>query len=520
MSKTPTPEQQAVFDAISSGTGHVAVEAVAGSGKTTTAIGCASLGSGKVGFVAFSKPIAEELKGRLNGTARACTMHSLGLAAVRKAHPSIQVDENKPTRLLQQLRPCWYYETRKGKRATDQARATVALARLAKYALVQVSDESEAHAFRDLVERHNVEIPDGMEGEVFSATSHLLCEEANDTTSLDFDDMIWLPEVLDIPTERFDLLLVDESQDLSAAQQALAFRASEGGRMVPVGDRRQSIFGFAGADPEAFPRLISRLGSSPAGCLERPLTVTFRCPVLHVSLAQKIVPQIQAAPGAIDGVIRHVAEDDLRRHLAPGDLVISRRTAPLVSLAFKLLASSVPVLLRGRDVGKGLLDLVEQLKADTPVRLLEQLELWRGRELEKLERKDAPESHLQSVHDRADCLKELAAGASTLGLLRETITSLFGDDHTSAEGKVVLSSIHRAKGLEADRVTIIDTKSLPLVLTCRHCRGRGCDRCGQTGTRTRPWEFEQELNLAYVAVTRAKKELTFAGPLPAPLGGW
>jgi len=514
----PTPEQQAVFEAIASGTGHVAVEAVAGSGKTTTAIGCASLGKGKVGFVAFSKAIAEELKTRLNGTARACTLHSLGLAAVRKACPSIQVDEGKPTRLLQILRPDWYYESRKGKRAKDEARACIALSRLAKYALVDPV-RGERQAFAALAERHALEMPDDA-GDVLDHVSRLMAFSADETDSLDFDDMIWLPEILDLPTERFDLLLVDESQDLSAAQQALAFRASEGGRMVPVGDRRQSIFGFAGADPDAFPRLIGRLGESPAGCLERPLTVTFRCPVSHVVLAQQIVPQIQAAPGAIDGVIRHVSEEDLRRHLAPGDLVISRRTAPLVTLAFRLLAASVPVLLRGRDVGKGLLDLVEQLRADNPIRLLEELELWRTRELEKLERKDAPDSHLQSVHDRADCLKELAAGSVSLTALRETIGKLFGDDPGSAEGKVVLSSIHRAKGLEADRVAIIDTKSLPLVLTCRHCRGKGCDRCGQTGTRTQPWEFEQELNLAYVAVTRARKELTFAGPLPTCFGGF
>src|SRR5262245_58726865 len=83
--RTPTPQQQALYDAVASGTGHVAVEAVAGSGKTTSAVGCAAVARGRVGMVAFNKHIAAELQSRLGGTAKACTLHSLGFAAVRRA---------------------------------------------------------------------------------------------------------------------------------------------------------------------------------------------------------------------------------------------------------------------------------------------------------------------------------------------------------------------------------------------------------------------------------------------------
>ncbi len=53
-----------------------------------------------------------------------------------------------------------------------------------------------------------------------------------------------------------------------------------------------------------------------------------------------------------------------------------------------------------------------------------------------------------------------------------------------------MSTVHRAKGLEADIVIILDNKSLPLVWN------------GQTRE-----EYEQELNLRYVALTRSKEEL-------------
>jgi DNA helicase-2/ATP-dependent DNA helicase PcrA len=260
---------------------------------------------------------------------------------------------------------------------------------------------------------------------------------------------------------------------------------------------------------------VGRLGRTPTGILE---------------LARALVPHIEAAPGAIEGEIHNVDPDDTT-HLKPGDMVLSRRTAPLISLAFRLIARDVPCIVRGRDIGKGLITLVDDLKANGPVELIERLKDWQEAQLQKLERQDAPESALQAVNDRAACLIELAAAAATISALRERIDALFSDAKGVA-GKVLLSSIHRAKGLEADRVTIIDTRCLPLILCCHECRGVGkaplagggfadseCRKCGGSGTRSRPWEIQQERNLAYVAVTRAKKSLTFAGPIPALLGG-
>jgi superfamily I DNA/RNA helicase len=68
--------------------------------------------------------------------------------------------------------------------------------------------------------------------------------------------------------------------------------------------------------------------------------------------------------------------------------------------------------------------------------------------------------------------------------------TLFTD--TSASGEVVtLSSIHRAKGLEADNVVILEPELLA-------ARARD------------PEAFQQEKNLLYVALTRAKNHLAFA----------
>ena len=72
--------------------------------------------------------------------------------------------------------------------------------------------------------------------------------------------------------------------------------------------------------------------------------------------------------------------------------------------------------------------------------------------------------------------------------LMRAIIDLFSDKRA----KVWLSSIHKAKGLEADRVVLLHPHLLP------HPNAK------------KPWEKEQEANLKYVALTRAKQGLTFA----------
>lgn len=500
--QTPTPQQAALYAAVADGTEHIAVEAVAGSGKTTSAVGAAQAARGRVGFVAFNKHIAAELQGRLGGRAKACTLHSLGFAAVRRAFPGVALDEQKPHRILERLRPRWMTTTARGRVVWyEDGTATLALARLAKLTLADGGNES----LTAIADYYGI---DGANDEVFGAVRELLARSAEQTAIIDYDDMVWLPVRLKLPVEQFDVLLVDEAQDLSAVQHGLVCRAATGGRVIPIGDRRQAIYGFAGSDPQSLPRLVEQLGAPTGrGVRQCPLTVTFRCPRSHVALAQKIVPQIEAAPGAIDGWIDSIEPYELAGKVKPGDLVVSRINAPLVGLAFKLIRMGTPAMMLGRDIGKGLTRLIDELQATSTIDLIGRTRDWQEREILRLERRDAPESSIQGVVDRAECLIELASATDSVPWLRNQIESLFADAADSAK-VVTLASVHRAKGSEADRVFIAAPDRMPLRFESRR-------RTGPPKVRT--WEHEQELNLIYVAVTRAKKELYFAGDVPAVL---
>ena len=101
-----------------------------------------------------------------------------------------------------------------------------------------------------------------------------------------------------------DVIFVDEAQDISRARFALVRKfVAPGGYLHIIGDDRQAIYGFSGADTNAMNNMIEALGAEVF-----PLTVTFRCPKKVVALAQTIVPDYEVADEAPEGEVLRVED--------------------------------------------------------------------------------------------------------------------------------------------------------------------------------------------------------------------
>jgi hypothetical protein len=272
--------------------------------------------------------------------------------------------------------------------------------------------------------------------------------------------------------EGLDRVFVDETQDLNRCQVELALRAcAPGGRICAVGDDRQAIYAWRGADPEAVPRMIDRLDAKVL-----PLSVTYRCARQIVKVANEIVPDLEAAPGAAEGLVANATEDRLKREARPGDFILSRTNAPLVGLCLSFLAEGRPATVAGRDVGAGLTNLIRKSRARSVPELCAWVDDWAKQEAKRLEQKGKDRS---GPKDKADCVRKLAEGARSVDEVLNTIQTLFSDKDDGS--RIVLSTTHRAKGLERDRAWVL----------------RDTYRRNST----------EEENLWYVAVTRAKREL-------------
>lgn len=97
------------------------------------------------------------------------------------------------------------------------------------------------------------------------------------------------------------------------------------------------------------------------------------------------------------------------------------------------------------------------------------------------------------MHDDLSSIKlmhqHFSKGCNSLKEFTEKIKSVFSDED---ESPVILSTIHRSKGDESNRVFILTCNALP------YYRDDMLD-----------WQLRQERNIAYVALTRAKQSLVF-----------
>jgi hypothetical protein len=185
--------------------------------------------------------------------------------------------------------------------------------------------------------------------------------------TIDFMDMLYMPILTDGTTfPRTDLAMVDELQDLDPLQRRMVeMVGAESGGFIGVGDPRQAIFSWRGTGLDAMERVARTME-----CAALPLSVCYRCPTSHLDLAREYVPQIEAAPGAIAGLVEEHAVIDPAR-FAAGDVIICRMKAPCVDLAIRLIQAGIPTRVLGRDIAASIEELVRSSGAETVTALVQ-----------------------------------------------------------------------------------------------------------------------------------------------------
>ncbi len=514
-----SPEQEAIWRSVLDATYekyecHKVVRAYAGTGKTWTMIQLflrtpAEL---RAAFIAFNKHIAVEANDKLKASGCfnvACsTSHSLGLRSVKLAFPHTEINDYKLSDICESIEKPFDIAPADWRSILSIVKRLCGFAK--NYALTP--DQADfIEALETIADHHGVEM-NGVGKRALDYIQFVLREDLNRASSvIDYDDMIWLPCVLKLtPPQTFDLLVVDEAQDLNKCQQELVLQCCPTGRVIVVGDPFQSIYGFRAADVTSIPNMTTRLGATSRGVEVLPLTVTRRCPKKHVRLVQSIVPDIKALDDAPEGEIFSSDIASAVLEMKAGDMVICRVNAPLIKTAYSLIRRGVKAVIRGREIGDGLSNLVlklEQSAATLPA-LVEALHEYRLNEMERLlPLGDKAGGRLAALADKCDCLLELISGVGSIPELKDRIVSLFADFEPDGRPKVavVLGTVHRTKGLESERIFVLCPELIP------HPMAR------------QEWELTQELNLAYVAGTRckfnAKTEevgtLVFIGAIPS-----
>ena len=490
---TPSPYQEKIFDFIVHGNGNAVISAKAGSGKTSTCVTAIKLikPKNKVMFLAFNKSIAEELSQKLKDypNVEVRTSHSLGFAIIRKnVEGEVELDEFKYRRYIKsnisELTTIDVTLTKN--QLYNYIESICALVDFARFNLAQTAEE-----VKSLAVKYDVPIF----FDECDVVIKVLEWGKTELNSIDYADMVWLPVELSMNARAFqkDFIFIDECQDQSLMSIELFLKCfKRGTRFIAVGDEDQCINTFCGSSEEAFQYMKDYPKTS-----QFDLPICYRCPKTVVKLAKTLVPDIECREDAPKG---DIIEKCWTSSLRSGDMVLCRSKAPLLKVYTKLLRKGIQCYIKGQDIGTNLKKLIEEvdieelntnLKSDGVfVRLYDNLFEIRNKLMESkgLDYQDATlTNYITNSYDMIKALTVLAENYTTKTELLSHIDEIFDE---TREG-VILSTIHKAKGLEADNVYILCNSSMPSSLAKKE------------------WEKNAEQNLIYVAYTRAKKKLGF-----------
>lgn len=489
-----SPQQTDVFDEVKNlGGGSLRVDAVAGSGKTTTLVHAAGLMDGRVAFGAFNKKIADEIKVRVahHRNITAGTMHSFGLRAWTAMIGQSEIDGRKLDNIMDVLRVP--YELHAFTKACVSAIKGngIPLAEVTQMQLITYCDHFDF--WEKLPESF-----DRGDRDPFEWVRPLL-EASNDRAHegyIDFDDMLYMPLTYGRIEAEYDWVLIDEAQDTNWVRRQLAARLLKpGGRCVAVGDPHQAIYGFTGADADAMDLITSQFQ-----CKFMPLTVTYRCPKKVVEFARQWVSHITAADSAPDGEVSLKTDEEwgelLRdaSNFTANDAILCRNTKPIVGLALSMIRRGIGARVEGREIGQQLNNLIRRFKTARNLNDLQsKLEGYLYKETKKLNDRGQKQKAAE-LTDKVDSLVAVIESVRPSGdipAVTQRITSLFGDTEPGRPARVcTLSTVHKAKGREWERVYLLGRETLMPSKWARQ-----------------DWELQQEKNLIYVAATRAKKQL-------------
>lgn len=542
---TLTEEQLTILRRVHTTQDSLIIDALAGTGKTSTLIELIKiLPQASALVLAFNRPIADEMAGKLppiprNRIVHVKTLHAAGLWILNQHFPRLVLDKNASEELIS--------EACSGGVSMRVRAVALKLLRLAKD--FQYARELDAdfafHLGSDFALFDKLESGQEMQRCIeIVQRAYTASLDLTKRKTIDFPDMGWLPLVLDLqPPSRYRAILLDEAQDVNPNQLEMVERLLvPGGRIIAAGDLNQQIYGWRGAVGDAvWARLRDHHKASSL-----PLTTTWRCDRAIVAEANQLVPGLRARPDAGDGLVSSMPEADFHNVVDTIDgsvFVLSRTNAELLRVALEMwrkrtpfnVRQSVDVLLPLKGVLRKLLKgdvrqpvatkktaLDDAAIEDTLHRFhlrLQQSEARVARTFvtlaaEKVDRGFVAFRQSIAAWYMTEMMKANAAGSSTWAErideqhrmllyclnyvadpweIEGLLDGIYSFDDTCW---ITLSTVHKAKGLEADHVFLL-----------RETFMRYQNRKDREG---RLIEIPQEEeNILYVAITRAKRTLTW-----------
>ncbi|MDX3643796.1 UvrD-helicase domain-containing protein [Streptomyces sp. MB09-02B] len=471
----PTDEQTAAADAFHAGD-HLALQAGAGTGKTTTLALLAHATTRRGRYLAYNRAIAQDARARFPHTVQCKTAHALAYAAV---------GHHYTRRLNAPRRPAWQTGQALGVTKAIRIGDREVSQRALSNALMNTVTRF-CHSADPAITRHHVPHLRGLENTDLHTelATHLLPFARKAWADLQHPDdgavrfdhdhylKIW---ALTQPRIDADFLLLDEAQDTNPAVEQIFLNQRDHAQLVMVGDSAQAIYHWRGAKD-----VMTGFDGT-----QLTLSQSFR---FGPDLAEEANRWLHLA----DAPIRLTGTPTVPTELGPvtsPDAVLCRTNVGAMAQVMALMAAGYRVALAG---GGDSLRTLAQAASD----------------LKKGRRTHHPELILfPSWGDLQDYASHDPAGRDLQPLVNlvdahgtDAILAAVAHLTTEPQAQVTVSTAHKAKGREWPRVLIADDFARP-------------DNANDgTSPQARPEPIDDaEARLAYVAVTRTRQRLDLGG---------
>ena len=492
---TFSDEQIDIFNFCKNGVQNLIVQAVAGAGKTTTLIECANQidSNKKILLLAHNRSTKDTLRERIGAkeNVKVYTLHGLAWRMFNEHFEfSPIIDEDKYRNYVNQNLDSITSELYKELSASSKMmyKANVFdLINKARHNLKQSEKEINKLAKKKYGLR--------LVADEAHLVSKILKWGTENIERVDYQDLLWFPSEFGYFTKKYlaDIIMLDEAQDASMAQQDVVSRCfKRNTRLFAFGDKDQTINSWCGSDTEAFEHLKDS-NVFRRDAKELPLTTNYRCGYKIIEYAKRYTNNnIKAREGAQEGLVKHNASlTDIQN----GDMILCRNTAPLMEVYRQGVSRGEKMYFRGEELGKNLKlsadcaygDTIPEMIFSMKKRLIATWDFL-TKEYDLDPRETMTDGRIVSLLDTIKTMENLPKTVEKRSDLDKFIKDIFSDE--GKEG-IQLSTIHRAKGLEADNVFIICPSLIPSRLA------------------ELDWEKEEEKHLQYVMCTRPKNTLNF-----------
>ena len=542
MNFKPSTYQQDILDFfLNNPQSNMLVNALAGSGKSTTACMLSEHSKTSDLYIAFNASVVEEFKKKIkNPKTKVMTMHSLAYSIMlynveqeskdsgekpkgfgsQRSKRTVSLDNFKPHKILDEeitKRYGRYIEFAKRVFLKDNY---VNLYNLCRLTLTDMSSNKDVSR---LIDDHVLFLYYGDEGysapDISEITSTLKILDTKSRQQfetqgvIDFTDMLWITfnklkyDNWEVPYwALYTNIYCDEVQDFSNIQlNFLKFIKRTKGRYVFIGDFHQAIYNFAGANDQAFNQIPKMF--APVKTFDLP--ICYRCAKSHLSRVNREygIP-ILPCDDAPMGFVKTIDKSKISEYAKAGDMVISRKNKWIAEVVLDLARNGTPIFIEDKEMVGAIKRQILSSKC-TSVGTLEKFlqkvisnynkKLFEivsknvregGHEEERLEAVAETNSKIDNTSFLLEILEgylENHASSDSVSKFSTFIDKLLNT--TPSPNCVRLCSIHKAKGLEATNVFVLNEAKI------------------NYDFRNSKEQNIQEKNLSYIATTRAKEGL-------------